>query len=101
MTGDCFYDVLVKNMAPFQHFLGSLPEAKVKRFRLVALRKEVSKNPSIDFTLWLTLLKSILMRHNKPRKGKYTIYHSNNKEALESKMEMNHMFKEINKLRDW
>jgi hypothetical protein len=40
---DYSYAVLVKNMAPFWHFLGSLPEVKVKRFRLVLLKKEVQK----------------------------------------------------------
>ena len=41
-----------------------LPEAKVKRFRLVALKKEVPK-PGINFVVWLlkfTLMKSVLMK---------------------------------------
>jgi hypothetical protein len=37
----------------------------VKRFRLVALKKEVSKQPDINFVVWLlkfTLMKSVLMK---------------------------------------
>jgi hypothetical protein len=47
-TTDCFYDILVKNVAVFCHCLKSLPEAKVKRFRLIALKMEVSKQPGIN-----------------------------------------------------
>jgi hypothetical protein len=47
LLGDYSYDVLVMNVAAF---LGSLPQAKVKRFRLVTLRK-VSKKPTIDSDL--------------------------------------------------
>ena len=32
---DCFCGILVKNMAAFYHCLKSLPEAHVKRFRLL------------------------------------------------------------------
>jgi len=35
----------------FSPCLKSLPEAKVKRLRLIALIKEVSKMPTIDFVL--------------------------------------------------
>ena len=44
-------DVLVKNVAAFCPCLKSLPEAKVKRFRLIALTKEVSEMSRIDFVL--------------------------------------------------
>jgi hypothetical protein len=40
---DCFCSILVKNVATFCPCLKSLPEAKVKRLRLIALTKEVSK----------------------------------------------------------
>ena len=40
---DCFYGILMKNMAGFCPCLKSLPEAKVKRFILIALIEEVSK----------------------------------------------------------
>jgi hypothetical protein len=40
---DCFCDILVKNMAAFCHCPKCLPVAKVKRFRLIAFKKEVSK----------------------------------------------------------
>jgi hypothetical protein len=48
---DCFSDILVTNVAAFCPCLKSLPEAKVKRFRLIALTKEVSKKLSLDFIL--------------------------------------------------
>ena len=60
----------MKNVAAFCICLKSLPEAKVKRFILIALTKEVSKKPSIDFVLWFTLMKSILMKCSKLRKEK-------------------------------
>ena len=47
--GDLSYDVLGKKVAPFCFCPKSLPEAKVKRFRLIALTKEVSKQPAINF----------------------------------------------------
>jgi hypothetical protein len=63
---DCFYGILVKNTATFCHCLKSLPEAKVKRLRLIALAKEVSKQPSRDFVLWLSLMKRSLNKHGNP-----------------------------------
>ena len=45
---DCFCGILVKNVAAFCPCLKSLPEAKVKRFILIALTKEVSKKPNRD-----------------------------------------------------
>jgi hypothetical protein len=50
-----------------------VPEAKVKRFRLITLTKEVSEMPIIDFSLWLNLMKSILNKGSKLRKEKYKI----------------------------
>ena len=50
LPGDHSYD-LVKNVDAFWPFLKSLPKAKVKRFILIALTKEVSEMPSIDFIL--------------------------------------------------
>ena len=38
---DIFGNILVKNVAAFSHCPKSLPEAKVKEFRLIALTKEV------------------------------------------------------------
>ena len=43
-------------------------ETKVKRLRLIALTKEVSETPIIDFVLWLSLMKSVLNKHSKLRK---------------------------------
>ena len=41
---DCFCSILLKNRTAFCPCLKSLPETKVKRIRLNALRKEVSKS---------------------------------------------------------
>ena len=70
-------------------FFALCPEAKVMRFRL---KKEVSKNSSRDFVLWLSLMKSILNKHKKLRKEKYIIYGLNIKGALGSRMELSSMF---------
>lgn len=55
----------MKSVAAFCPCPKSLPDAKVKRFILIALIKEVSKNPSIDFVFWFALKKSVLMKHRK------------------------------------
>jgi hypothetical protein len=54
----------------------SLPEPKVKRFRLIALTKDVSKQPDINCVVWLlkfSLIRSILMKRIKLRKEKYNM----------------------------
>ena len=56
---------LVTNVAALYHCPKNLPEAKAKRFRFIALKKEVSKQPAINSVLWLvkfSLMKSILMK---------------------------------------
>ena len=50
---DCSCGILVKNVATFYPCLKSLPEAKVKRFRLIAWKKEISKQPDINSAVWL------------------------------------------------
>ena len=57
----------MKNVAAFCPCPKSLPEAKVKRFRLIALTKEVSKQPGINSVVWLkfTLMNSVLMKRRK------------------------------------
>jgi hypothetical protein len=70
----------------------NLPE--VKRLRLIALTKEVSETPIIDFVLWLSLMKNILNKHNKLRKEKYKIYGLSIKGAPGSEMELNPVFKD-------
>ena len=75
--------------------LKCLPEAKVKRFMLIALIKEVSKKPSRDFVLWLSLMKSILNKCSKLRKEIYKMYGSGIKGAPGIEMELNPMYKEI------
>jgi hypothetical protein len=44
---------------------------------------------------------SILIKHSKLREKKYKMFSSSNKEAPESEMGWNHVFKEINRLREW
>ena len=46
---------MVKNVDTFCPYLKSLPQPKVKRFRLIALTKEVPDMPMVDFVLWLNL----------------------------------------------
>ena len=79
---DWFCGILVKNVATFCPCLKNLPEAKVKRLVLIALTKEVSKKPSRDFVLWLSLMKRSLNKHSKLRKEKYKIYGSSIKGHL-------------------
>jgi hypothetical protein len=50
--------------------LKCLPEARLKRFKSIALTMEVSETPIIEFVLWLSLMKSILNKHSKLRKEK-------------------------------
>ena len=96
-----FCAILVKNVATFCPCLKSLPEAKVKRIRLIALKKEGSEKPSKYIFLWfiLILMKNILIKHSKLKKKKYKIYGSSNKEAGGTQ-ELNLVFKEINRLRE-
>lgn len=71
LPGDNSYDILVKNMDTFAHFGGSLPEVKVKKFRL---RKEISKTLTIDFALWFPLMKRVFIKCSKMKMEKYKIY---------------------------
>lgn len=64
----------MKNVASSCPCLKSLPEAKLKRFILIALTKEVAKKSQQRPVLWLNLMKSILNKYNKLRKEKYKIY---------------------------
>ena len=85
----------MKNVATFYPCLKSLPEAKVKRLgliTLIALAKEVSKKPSRDFVLWLSLTKISLNKHSKLRKAKYKIYGSSIKGVPGSEMVQNLVF---------
>jgi hypothetical protein len=89
---DCFCGILVKTVATFCPCLKGLPAAKVKRFRLIALTKEVSKKLSRDFVLWLSLMKRDLNKHSKLRKEKYKIYGSSIKGVPGSEMEHDPVF---------
>jgi hypothetical protein len=43
---DCCYGILVKNVAALGSCLKNLPEAKVKRFILITLTKEIQNIPA-------------------------------------------------------
>ena len=64
----------------------------MKRLRLFALSKEVSKKPSRDFVLWLSLTKRSLNKHSKLRKAKYKVYGSSIKGVPGSEMKQNTVF---------
>jgi hypothetical protein len=89
---DCFCGILVKNVATFCPCLKSLPEAKGKRLRLIALTKEVSKKPSSNFVLWLSLMKRNLSKYSKLRKERYKIYGLSIKQVPGIQMEQNPVF---------
>ena len=63
------------------------------------MSKEVSEKPSIDFALWLTLMKRILIKHSKLKKEKYEICGSNIKGTPGSRMELNPVCEVIDRLR--
>jgi hypothetical protein len=51
--------IFVKNVAIFCPCLKGLPEAKLKRLKLIELTKEVSKKAIMDFVLCLSIIKNI------------------------------------------
>ena len=78
------------------------PEAKVKRVKLIALTKEPTKQYSLDSVLWLNFMNDVWMNCNKFRKEKnYKVCGLSNKRAPGSTLELNTMFKEIHRLREW
>jgi hypothetical protein len=81
-------------MAAFCPCLKSLLEAKVKRFILIALIKEISKKPIRDFVLLFSLMKNNLIKYIKLQKKNYKINGSKNKGTSRSRMELNPMFKQ-------
>ena len=83
-------------MATFCPCLKSLPEAKIKRFILIALTEEVLNKISRDFVFWFRLKKN---KHSKLKKKKYKIHDSKSKEAPENGVKLNPEFKEINRLK--
>ena len=64
----------------------------MKRLGLIALTKEVSKKPSRDFVLMLSLTKRSLNKHSKLRKKKYKIYGLSIKGIPGSEMKLNPVF---------
>ena len=87
--------VFCEDCGYFLPCLKRLPEAKVKRLRLIALTKEVSETPIIDFVSWLSLMENIINKCSKLRKEKYKIHGCSIKGEPEREMEMNPVFKEI------
>ena len=59
-----FGSILVNSMATLFPSLKSQNETKIQKFRLIALAKEVSEMPIIDFVLCLHLMKNIWNMHN-------------------------------------
>ena len=47
--------ILVKKVAAFCTCPKTQPKAKVKRFRLIALAKEITKQPNLDTVLWFII----------------------------------------------
>lgn len=89
-------DILVKNVDALCPCLKNLPEVKVKSFRLIALAKELSQQPSTDCLVihsWVFLIKC-----SKLRKDKYKTVCSKMKDTWR-RMELNPVFKEINRLK--
>ena len=84
----------MKNVAAVCPCPKSQPEVKMKKFKSIALAKEISKQSIIDSVLWFTL-----MKHSKLRKEKYKMYGLRIKAASGSGMELNPVFKEINRLK--
>jgi hypothetical protein len=66
----------VKNVAAFFPYPKSQPEGKVNRFRLFALAKLISKQPSVNSVVCFTFMRIILIKHSKLRKEIYRIYGS-------------------------
>ena len=65
---DCSCDILVKNVFVFCPRLKSLPDTKVKSFRLIPLTEEISKQPSTDSVLWL-LVVTLMKIYNEKEQG--------------------------------
>ena len=89
----------MKNVTIFCPCQKCLPEAKVKKFQLVAFTKEVSENHSIDFVLYI-LIKVVLLSVTNLVKIIQN-YSSSNKTVRGSTMELIAMFMEIKRLREW
>jgi hypothetical protein len=67
---DCSCAILVKNVAAFCPCLKSLSEAKGKILRLIAFTKEITKQPSVYFVLWSSLMKNVLIKLSNLEKKK-------------------------------
>jgi hypothetical protein len=88
---NCSCGILVKNLAGFCPCL--------TRFRLIALTKEIPKHTDMASVLWITLMKSILIKHHKLTNDKFKLYDSKIKWAPRNGMELNPVYKEINRLK--
>lgn len=68
---------------------------KRKRLRLIALRKDDPEMPSVNFVLWFTFMKIILVKHSKFKKKKCKMYGSKSKRVPGSKMELDPVLKDV------
>jgi hypothetical protein len=84
---DWFCGILVKNVTTFCPSLKSLPEAKVKSLRLIALSKEVSKKAQQRLCSLVKSHERSLNKNSKLRKEKYKRYGSSIKGIPGSEME--------------
>ena len=84
----------MKNVTAFNPCLKSLPETKVKRFKLITLTKEISKQPSLD-AISRSPLRNMLIKHSKLRKEKYKIHGSKIKGTPGREIRLNPVFKDI------
>ena len=89
---DWFCGILVKNVATFALVWKVCLRLRWRDLVLIALTKEVSKKPSRDFVLCLSLMKRSLNKHSKLRKEKYKIYGLSIKGVPGSEMMQNLVF---------
>jgi hypothetical protein len=73
--------------------LKGFPEAKIKRFILITLTKEIFKKSSRNFVLCLNPMKSIFKKHSELRYEKHNIYGSSMKGTPGCDIELNLVFK--------
>lgn len=72
-----------------------LAEAKIKRFRIIILTKEVSKPTTFNFFQWFNLMEQVLIKFTKLREENCKMYGSKINREQGSGMELNLVFKAI------
>jgi hypothetical protein len=78
-----------------------MPEGKLKSFGLVALAGEISKQTNIDYIMWLIMftLTKIYNEKKQVEQGKIQNFQFKEKCPPGSVIELNTVFKEINRLK--